>query len=77
MGADKDSDKRQRAAIEAFAKRERLGIVEEFYDPDASGADPIETRPGFSTLLDRIEGNGMRTVLVEDASRFARQLTVQ
>jgi hypothetical protein len=30
-----------------------------------SGADPIETRPGFASLLDRIEGNGVRTVIVE------------
>ena len=42
-----------------------------------SGADPIETRPGFSALLDRIEGNGVRVVLVEDASRFARDLVAQ
>lgn len=77
VGPDKDSDKRQRAAIEAFAKREKLQIVEEFYDADVSGADPIESRPGFSALLDRIEGNGVRTVIVEDASRFARQLIVQ
>ena len=42
-----------------------------------SGEDPIEIRPGFSALLDRIEGNGVRTVLVEDASRFARQLIIQ
>ena len=77
VGADKDSDKRQRAAIEAYAKREKWELVEEFYDADVSGADPIETRPGFSALLDRIEGNGVRTVLVEDASRFARQLIVQ
>jgi hypothetical protein len=40
VGADKDSDRRQRAAIEAFAKRENLEIVEEFYDADVSGADP-------------------------------------
>jgi DNA invertase Pin-like site-specific DNA recombinase len=77
VGADKDSDKRQRAAIHSFAKRERLEIVEEFYDADVSGADPIESRPGFAALLDRIEGNGVRTVIVEDASRFARQLIVQ
>ncbi|MGY3531188.1 DNA invertase Pin-like site-specific DNA recombinase [Bradyrhizobium sp. USDA 4452] len=57
--------------------REGLEIVEEFYDADVSGADPIETRPGFAALLDRIEDNGVRTVLVEDASRFARQLIVQ
>lgn len=77
VGPDKDSDKRQRAAIQAFARREKLEVVEEFYDADVSGADPIETRPGFSALLDRIEANGVRTVIVEDASRFARQLVVQ
>ncbi|WP_354085073.1 recombinase family protein [Bradyrhizobium sp. S3.3.6] len=77
VGADKDSDKRQRAAIEALAKRADLEITEEFYDQDVSGADPIESRPGFSALLDRIESNGVRTVVVEDASRFARQLIVQ
>jgi DNA invertase Pin-like site-specific DNA recombinase len=48
-----------------------------FNDPAVSGADPIETRPGFSALLDRIEGNGVRTVIVEDASRFARELVTQ
>lgn len=77
VGADKDSDKRQRATIEGFAKRAGLEITEEFYDQDVSGADPIESRPGFSALLDRIEANGVRTVVVEDASRFARQLIVQ
>ena len=65
VGADKDSEKRQRAAIEGFAKRAGLEIVDWFYDPAVSGADPIEVRPGFSALLDRIEGN---------ASRFARDL---
>jgi DNA invertase Pin-like site-specific DNA recombinase len=42
-----------------------------------SGADPIEARPGFSALLDRLEGNGVRTLIVEDASRFARDLVAQ
>src|SRR5262249_19517564 len=45
-----------------------------FSDPAASGADPIETRPGFSALLDQIGGNGVRIMLVEKASRFARDL---
>ena len=35
------------------------------------------SRPGFSELLDRIEGNHVRTVIVEDASRFARELMAQ
>ena len=32
VGADKDSDKRQRAAIEAYAKRAGFTIVDEYYD---------------------------------------------
>jgi DNA invertase Pin-like site-specific DNA recombinase len=76
-GADKDSEKRQRVAIEAFAKRSGSDIVAWFYDPAVSGADPIEARPGFSALLDRLESNGVRTVIVEDASRFARDLVAQ
>ena len=77
VGADKDSDKRQRAAIDSFAKRAGYEIIAEYYDAAVSGADPIEGREGFAALLDRIEGNGVSTVIVEDASRFARELVVQ
>jgi DNA invertase Pin-like site-specific DNA recombinase len=77
VGADKDSEKRQRAAIERFAKSAGYGVVEWFNDPAVSGADPIESRPGFAALLDRVENNGVRVVLVEDASRFARDLVAQ
>jgi DNA invertase Pin-like site-specific DNA recombinase len=77
VGADKDSDKRQRAAIEAFTRRAGYALVGEFSDPGVSGADPIEARPGFAALLDRIEGNGVRVVICEDASRFARELVTQ
>ena len=77
VGADKDSDKRQRAAIEGFAKRAGFRLVDEFTDAAVSGADPIESRKGFTALLDRIEGNSVRTVIVEDASRFARELMTQ
>ena len=42
-----------------------------------SGADPIDARPGFAAMLKRIEGNGVRTIIVETASRFARDLMVQ
>ena len=76
-GPDKDSEKRQRAAIASFAKREGYELVGEHYDAAVSGADAIETRAGFASLLDRIEGNGVRTVIVEDASRFARELMAQ
>jgi DNA invertase Pin-like site-specific DNA recombinase len=79
VGADKDSEKRQRAAIAGYAKAHGLLIADDdwFYDPAVSGADPIETRPGFAALLDRIEGNSVRVVLIEDATRFARDLIAQ
>ena len=77
IGRDKDSERRQRIAIERFAKSAGFEIVEWFNDPAVSGADPIETRPGFAALLNRIEGNGVKVVLVEDASRFARDLMAQ
>ena len=77
IGRDKDSERRQRLAIERFAKSAGYAVVDWFNDPAVSGADPIESRPGFAALLNRIEGNGVRVVLVEDASRFARDLMAQ
>jgi len=76
-GPDKDSDKRQRAAIGAFAKAHGYVIVDEFYDAAVSGADPIAERPGFKAMLDRIAANGVRCIIVESPDRFARDLTVQ
>lgn len=74
VGEDKDSLKRQRSAVAAFALRQRFQIIDEFYDPAVSGSDAIEDRPGFAALLDRIENNGVRMVIVEDVSRFAREM---
>jgi DNA invertase Pin-like site-specific DNA recombinase len=73
----KDSEERQRIAITNFASANGYEIVDEFYDAAVSGADPIEARNGFAAMLDRIEGNGVRVVIVEDASRFARDIMVQ
>ena len=42
-----------------------------------SGADHVHERKGFAAMLARIEGNGVRVVLVETASRFARDVLVQ
>ena len=50
-GPDKDSDKRQRSAIAAFAKSHGFEIVDEFYDAAVSGADPIAERPGFKAMV--------------------------
>ena len=77
VGADKDSEKRQLAAIEAYAKMAGFRIVDTFYDAAVSGADPVHERPGFAAMLKRIEGNGVRVILVETANRFARDILVQ
>ena len=72
VGADKDSDKRQRIAIQRFAKSAGFQIVSEYYDAAVSGADPVQARPRFPAMLERIEGNGIRAIIVETASRFGR-----
>ena len=74
VGSDKDSDKRQRAAIEAGAERMGYEIVGWYYDAAVSGDDKVEDRPGFASMLDRLEANGVRTVFVESADRFARKM---
>jgi len=77
VGADKDSERRQREAVMAYAAAAGLELVAEFYDPAVSGADPVNQRPGFSALLEAVEAHGATGVLVENASRFARDLFVQ
>jgi DNA invertase Pin-like site-specific DNA recombinase len=77
VGEDKDTLKRQREAVTRFANGGGYEIVEEFCDDAVKGSDPVDQRPGFAAMLDRIAGNGVRTIIVETASRFARDLIVQ
>ena len=77
IGDDRDSEQRQRIAVTAFAARNDIEIVDSFYDAAVSGADHLDERAGFKALLQRIAGNGVRTILVETANRFARDLMVQ
>lgn len=77
VGADKDSSKRQLEAINAFAKSAGYEIVETYSDEGVKGADPVDLRPGFADAMAHIARNGVRTIIVETASRFARDLIVQ
>ena len=77
VGDDKDSQRRQMEAVHSFAKAKGYEIVSEHYDAAVSGADPIDSRPGFVKMLSYLRGNAARTILVENASRFARDLAVQ
>jgi DNA invertase Pin-like site-specific DNA recombinase len=77
IGEGKDSQSRQRAAVQGYAKAAGYEIVDAFYDQAVSGADPVHARPGFAAMLERIEGNGVKTIIVESPDRFARDLLVQ
>lgn len=75
--ADGDGPERQRLAIARFAHSSKLTIVEEYSDLGVSGTKELADRPGLARLIDRLESNGVRTVIVERADRLARDLMVQ
>jgi len=77
VGADKDSLARQEIAVRAFAASAGFHIVHEYYDAAVSGADAVDARAGFAEMLTYMLGNGARTIIVETANRFARDLIVQ
>ena len=75
--ADGDGPERQRQAIARFAQAHKLSVVEEYSDLGVSGTKELADRPGLARLIDRLESNGVRTVIVERADRLARDLMVQ
>ena len=77
VGDEKDSLPRQRDAVRQYAEAHGLEVVGEYYDAAVSGADPVMERSGFAEMLAYLLGNGARIILVENASRFARDLAVQ
>lgn len=64
-------------AIQVFAKQAGIDLVAEYYDAAVSGADPVDQREGFAAMLQWIAANGVHTVIVETANRFARDLIIQ
>ena len=65
VGENKDSDRRQRLAIEAFAKANGLIIAAEFYDADTKGAEPsISAQPSARCLR-----RSLATVFAPSSSR--------
>lgn len=77
VGEDRDTLKRQREAVEGFAKRAGYELVAEYSDDGVKGSDLVDQRPGFAEMLKHIASNGVRTIIVETASRFARDLITQ
>ncbi len=79
VGADKDSHIRQMTAIQEFGDRTGFEIVlPPYYDAAVSGADSVDSRRGFRQMMTYLgEHPEVRTILVETANRFARDLIVQ
>jgi DNA invertase Pin-like site-specific DNA recombinase len=71
-----DGFERQREAIRCFAKSAGFDLGDEYRDECISGTRELEKRPGLAALLDRVENNGVKVVIVERADRLARQLMV-
>jgi DNA invertase Pin-like site-specific DNA recombinase len=71
---DGDGFDRQRDKIQKWAKTNGATIEREFREEGISGANELEGRPAMIELLGAIAANGVRTVIVERADRFARDL---
>jgi DNA invertase Pin-like site-specific DNA recombinase len=73
---DGDGFDRQRERIRAWAKAHGVEVVAEFRDEGVSGTNELADREGLAALFDRIDSNGIRVVIVENATRLARDLMV-
>ncbi len=73
---DGDGFKRQADTVSRYAKTNRLEVVQEFRDEGVSGTKDALDRPGLTDLFVAIKANGVRLVLVENATRLARDLMV-
>lgn len=71
---DGDGFDRQRDKIHKWAKANGFIIEREFREEGISGANELVDRPAMIELLGAIASNGVHTVVVERADRFARDL---
>ncbi len=77
VGVDKDSEVRQATACAAYAERQNIQIVGSYYDAAVRGSDTLADRPGFSKMLHDMQENDISLLLIETASRFARDVVIQ
>lgn len=74
---DGDSGPRQERACQGYAKSEGITIARPFWDEAVKGSDPVNTRPGFKAMLAFMAEHGIKIILVENVSRFSRDLITQ
>ncbi|MBS0205929.1 MAG: recombinase family protein [Planctomycetes bacterium] len=71
-----DGFPRQRESISTYANANGIAVQAEFRDEGISGTTELADRDGLGDLIDRIESDDVRTVLVERSDRIARDLLV-
>jgi DNA invertase Pin-like site-specific DNA recombinase len=73
-----DGPERQREAIERFARANgyTIGRDDWFIDATTGTTDDLGKRVAFARMLERLLSNGVRTVIVENSDRFARDLII-
>ena len=71
-----DGFDRQRETCAAYAKGNNIEIVGTYEDKGVSGAKDLDDRPGLAALLDELNADGVKLILVERADRLARDLMV-
>ncbi len=67
---------RQRETIARHAKANGIALAGEYRDEGVSGTKETADRAGLAAMLDRLEHNGVKVVLVERSDRIARDLVV-
>lgn len=71
-----DGFTRQLETISKHAKANKQEIVQTFKDEGVSGTKEALDRPGLTDLFVALKANGVRTVIVENPTRIARDLMV-
>ena len=71
-----DGFRRQRQAVQDYARSNKIEIAGEFRDEGVSGTREHADRPGLATLMERLAENSVRLVLVKRSDRLARDLIV-
>jgi len=73
---DGDGFTRQREAIAKRAQALGWTVAQEFVEAGVCGANDLDNRPALKALFEALASNGVRTVMVERADRFSRDLMV-
>ena len=73
VGSEKDSLKRQKSVVHRFCKNNGYDISDEFYET-MTGDSEILSRPKFVEMMDFCHTSGVKTIVVENTTRFSRDL---